>query len=529
MPSLPPYLEEQTYTVILKRMKDAVKAADPTLDTSEGGFVHLALAPLAVELAQYALYARQVLDRGFAQTTFGAYLDLRAEEHGVTRKPAAKATGTVRFSGTAGTVVPAGTRVSTASTSATPPVVFTTDAQATVGSGGTVDVAVTAVTAGARGNVGASTITLLVDAVSGITAVTNPTATSGGADEESDAALLTRYLQAVRNPSAAGNKADYERWALEVAGVGAVAVVPVRDGPGTVSVAILDSAKNPASQSLVDSVQAYIAPLATVAKEAEAMTLAGAGVSVDTTQTDDTGDSVKMVYDAAGNGVLTHTNLHADLAATGAGVWQARVRVKVNSTAGTTDFLEIGIWNVTTNDWARDRFGTGSLTAKKLLKASGLSTTFGEVVIQFAWNGLDQLQLKITRQQTDTTTQVWVDRAVYRSSFHGAGKAPIGAQVLVESGTAVTIHVSATLTLASGYTLAGVQATVEASIRDYLASIAYTTDNDVRYSQIGKALLVTGVVDYSNLQIGTSSPPTGTTNIAIGAQEVAVLGTVTLA
>ena len=521
MADLPEYLTDQNFETILQRMLDSLPA---DLDKSEGGFLYDALSPAAIELALAAIWAQEVLRRGFASTTFGEYLDLRCEEHGITRRAAVKATGQVTFTGTPGTVIPAGTQVSTASSEATPAIFFATKSNATIGAGGTVTVDIEAVEAGASGNVAAGTITLLAQPVPGVTSVTNATATTGGLDQEDDASLLARYLQRVQSPSAGGNKADYMNWAMEVAGVGGVSVVPVRDGPGTVSIAIINTNKEPADQALVDAVQNYIAPPWVNETEAETMVLGGYGTSIDTTLTDDTGDSVKMVYDATGAGSITHANLQAILQQPG--IWQARVRVKVDSTAGTTDLLQIGVYNVSAAAWAKTRPG-GTVDAVITLKASDLATTFGDKIVEFYWNGQDQIELRIARLTTDTTTTVWVDRVVYRSTFSkdtGEGKAPIGARVTVEPATAVLINVSATLTIANGYNADSVKAAVKDNIAAYIRSLAFASDNDVRYVRIGQAILDTpGVTDYQNLTVNG-----GTSNIPIGDQEVAVLGTVNL-
>lgn len=259
MANLPEYLTDQTEEAIRQRMLDALPA---DLDKSEGSFIWDALSPAAIELALAAIWAQEVLRRGFASTTFGAYLDLRCEEHGITRRPAVKATGQVTFSGTPGTVIPAGTQVSTASSEAAPAIFFATKAEATIGAGGTVTVDIEAVEAGSSGNVAAGTITLLAQPVSGVTSVTNAAATTGGLDEEDDASLLARYLAKVRSPGTSGNKADYINWALEVPGVGGVQVIPLWNGPGTVKVVLLGVDKLPASQAVVDAVQNYIAPAA---------------------------------------------------------------------------------------------------------------------------------------------------------------------------------------------------------------------------------------------------------------------------
>ena len=263
MADLPEYLTDQTEEAIRQRMLDSLPA---DLDKSEGSFTWDALSPAAIELALAAIWAQEVLRRGFASTTFGQYLDLRCEEHGITRRQAVKATGQVTFTGTPGTVIPAGTRVSTASSEAAPAIFFAIKSDATIGAGGTVTVDIEAVEAGASGNVAAKTITMLAQPVAGVTAVTNASGTSGGSDDEDDASLLARFLAKVRSPGTSGNKADYINWALEVPGVGGVQVLPLWNGPGTVKVVLLGTDKKPASQAVVDAVQNYIAPTAGTGK-----------------------------------------------------------------------------------------------------------------------------------------------------------------------------------------------------------------------------------------------------------------------
>lgn len=521
MPDLPEYLEDQIYEAILQRMLDALPV---DLDKSEGGFVWDALSPAAIEFALAAIWAQQVLERGFASTTFGQYLDLRCEEHGLTRRAAVEATGQVTFTGTPGTIIPAGTQVSTASSEAAPAIIFATTNEVTISIEGTVNADIEAAEAGASGNVAAGTITLLAQPVSGITGVTNAAATTGGLDEEDDTTLLSRFLQKVRSPSAGGNKADYVNWTLEVVGVGGVSVVPVRDGPGTVSIAIIGTDKKPASQELVDAVQDYIAPPWEHETEAEDMTVGGSGTSIDTTQEDDSGDSVKMVYDAGGEGTIVHSDLENFLDKPG--IWQTRVRVKVDDDVGANDLLQLGVYNVSGAAWAKTTPG-GTTDAVTTLQGDDLATSFSEVIQEFYWDGQNQLELRITRLQTDTTTTAWVDLAEYISTFSkdtGEGKAPVGARVTVEPATSVLINVSATITVQSGYNMDSVKAAIEQAINEYIKSLAFADNNDVYYVRIGQAILDTeGVQDYSDLLVNG-----GTSNITVGIQEVAVKGTVSL-
>ncbi len=256
---LPDFLTEETEDEILTRMLARVP---DDIDKSEGSYIWDALAPAAAEIAQLKIDMRNFLDRAFASTTFGKYLDYRCEEHGLTRKAATKSTGQVKFTGTAGTLIPVGTVVSTTADAATDTqsVEFVTLADVTIPAEGYVTANIEASVAGDSGNVAAGAIDLLDVPITGVSSVTNEAATTGGADEEDDASLLARFLAKVQSPGTSGNKADYKQWALEVSGVGDAQVVPLWNGNGTVKVVLLDADKLPASQVLVDEVQAYISP-----------------------------------------------------------------------------------------------------------------------------------------------------------------------------------------------------------------------------------------------------------------------------
>lgn len=535
--ALPDYLTDQTEEVIRKRILDALPS---DLDKTEGSYIWDAVTPVAIELALNAQWAQEVLRRTFASTTFGEYLDLRCGEHGLERKAAVKSTGTstksnaLTITGTPGTVVAAGFGVATPADSitGTSSVEFVTTAGVIIGGGGTVAANIEAIVAGKAGNVPIGSISLITTPVSGVFSVTNAAAIDGGADIEDDKSLLERYLQKVRNPSAGGNKADYINWAGEVAGVGGVAVVPLKYGNGTVSVAIIGTDKTPAGAALIDTVLDYIAKPWDKDVEAETMTVGGSGTAIDATQGDDSGNSVKMEYNVAGEGTIVHANVNTILDKPG--IWQARPKVKASSIAGANNLLQVGIWNVTTAAWAKVSSAVGAADARTVYPATGLSLAFAFLVQPFYWNGVDVLELRINRLLTDTTTVVWVDLAKYRSTFSrdtGDGKAPIGAAVYIEAATAKTINVTATLAIKIGYDVATVKAAAATAVDNYLKGIAFKdvstpgkeVENDVKYARIASAILDTvGVEDYSNLLVNG-----GTANITVAAQEVAIKGTVT--
>jgi uncharacterized phage protein gp47/JayE len=256
---LPDFLQDETEEQIMARM---IARLPPDLDISEGSYLWDALAPVAAEVVQMKMEAREILKRAFIQYSYGAYVDARAADRGVTRKPAVKAVGQVRVTGTPATIIPSGTRFSTTADLATgtPAIEFASTAQASIEAGGTVLVNIEAVEPGTDGNVPAGAINQLMAPIAGVTAVTNLQATSGGASEESDEALIARYLEQVQRSPGAGNKNDYIRWAKEVPGVGDAICIPLWDGPGTVKVVIVDSTGAPANAALVEQVQNYISP-----------------------------------------------------------------------------------------------------------------------------------------------------------------------------------------------------------------------------------------------------------------------------
>ena len=111
MADLPLYLLDQTEENIMNRMLNKVPS---DIDKSEGSFIWDAQAPVAFMLSEAALWAQELLRRGFASTVASdhpdirsAELDLRTAEHGITRREAVASSGSVVFTGKPGTIVPA--------------------------------------------------------------------------------------------------------------------------------------------------------------------------------------------------------------------------------------------------------------------------------------------------------------------------------------------------------------------------------------------------------------------------------------
>ncbi|HEX2925677.1 MAG TPA: baseplate J/gp47 family protein, partial [Ruminiclostridium sp.] len=100
---------------------------------------------------------------------------------------------------------------------------------------------------------------------------------------------------------------------------------------------------------------------------------------------------------------------------------------------------------------------------------------------------------------------------------------PIGATVTVAAAQAIVIDIKLSLTKNDAYTQDQVKDEIIKNITGYLQSIAFKQDY-VSYAQIGNVIMSSrGVNDYSNLTVNN-----GIANIAIGVDQVAVPGVVTL-
>lgn len=152
----------------------------------------------------------------------------------IEQKLAQKSTGVVRFTGTNTTVVPSGTEFVSESGA-----VYVTTSSGTI-SGGQVDVAARADLAGAEFNLESGAALTLVGAIIGVDdEVTFVSGWDTGTDDEKIEPLRDRILARTRNTPQGGSKADYEAWAMEVAGVTRALCVPLARGAGTVDVYFL--------------------------------------------------------------------------------------------------------------------------------------------------------------------------------------------------------------------------------------------------------------------------------------------------
>jgi uncharacterized phage protein gp47/JayE len=219
----------------------------------EGTFNKDMIAANSIEFEQAYAEMDLMIEAGFADTSWGKYLTMRAAEFGVIRKEATKAIGKLKIVGEAGASIIKGSLFTTAQD-----IKFYSTADNKIGSDGTAIINIEAGTAGTVGIVEASTIINIPMSIPNVVSCTNEAVTYDGFEEETDAELLARYLLKVRTPATSGNKYHYLQWATDVAGVGSAKVIPLWAGKGTVKVIIINGNNETASEDLIKKTFDYI-------------------------------------------------------------------------------------------------------------------------------------------------------------------------------------------------------------------------------------------------------------------------------
>ncbi|AZV57916.1 baseplate J/gp47 family protein [Clostridium sp. AWRP] len=245
------YSEENSQQIILDRLLNNTPS---DVDKSEGSFIYDAASPVSNEIAQAYINMDVILDKAFAKTSYGKWLDMISESHGVPRIIGNKSTGQVTFTGKDNTSIYKNTVVQTKAG-----LRFITDKDVVI-TNGSASVTITAEDIGSKYNVPASSIDHLTFNINGITSINNDDEVKGGTDTETDDYLRSRLLEKVQNPPSSGNMQDYKRWAKEVSGVKYVKVVPLWNGNGTVKLIVSGENGAPLDETVLQNVKDYIDP-----------------------------------------------------------------------------------------------------------------------------------------------------------------------------------------------------------------------------------------------------------------------------
>jgi len=233
-------LENMTYENILN---DMLSRVTKDVDKREGSIIYDALAPCAYQLSQFYFMLSNYIDLFFVDTAAGEYLDRKASDYGLQRKPATPAKRKIETTGP----VEIGTRWGYQNTTYVINEMISENAYSA-----------TCMQAGEIGNVYSGMLDN-IDNAGNVTAALTSILMSG-ANEEPDSKLRERIRQYISNPAQDGNVTQYLRWAAEYPGIGAAKVFPLWNGANTVKVAITNGLYQPAEPELVNNFQKYMDP-----------------------------------------------------------------------------------------------------------------------------------------------------------------------------------------------------------------------------------------------------------------------------
>lgn len=376
--NIPEFLQNSSVDEIYETMRGII----PTdIDTSQGSHTWNFLRPTALVVSEVC---EDILPRVvmliFPSTAYGEYLDAHATTRGLSRKAATAATGEITITGAVGTVIPLGSVFSTASANDDDPSIdYATLTAATIPSTGSVTVNVQCTQTGSTGNTSEGTVILVASRITGITAVTNEEAITGGTDTETDDSLRQRieeYDQA-QGESYTGNVADYRRWAMSVDGVGSATVIPANDDTGLVTIVLTDSNGDPATETLCETVYNYIMspddPYSRLAPvnaylQVEPPTTVEIGVKATIELEDDaTLESVNAAF-------LTALNAYFSEAEADGEIKYTRVAAVLSATTGVNDFTDLQIGEYSSGSIT---YGTSNIT----IETTELPTISAEDII----------------------------------------------------------------------------------------------------------------------------------------------------
>ena len=185
--------EKKTFQNLLEDLRTQYQSEGsfgPTFGFNPGDAQYHIVTPIAMAISTLWDVAETVYNNNSVDQAAGSPLDYKVKDNGIRRNQANRATGTERFIGENGTIIPIGFIISSGS------IQYRTTASGTISSGN-VDLAIEAVVGGANGNNLAGTITFINSPLAGLTSVSNITDTTGGTDQETDEQLKVRNLRSL--------------------------------------------------------------------------------------------------------------------------------------------------------------------------------------------------------------------------------------------------------------------------------------------------------------------------------------------
>lgn len=235
--------EAYSYDALLS---DVLDSAPEGIDTRQGSIFYDAVSGILLKVAKLYTDLELVFRMTQIDTAGGEYLDSRAGEYGITRRPATRAEYEFSYTGTAPA---AGERFFTNGNYFT---LCQTD------EGGLI---LRADDAGSGGNyVQMSAPAVPLNNLAELTSASFGAVRKYGTDTEDDNSLRDRIRAKLAGASENGNKTHYKTWCESVEGVGLARITPLWNGPNTVKAILITPAGTPCSTAVVQAVQKYVDP-----------------------------------------------------------------------------------------------------------------------------------------------------------------------------------------------------------------------------------------------------------------------------
>ena len=174
----------------------------------------------------------------FPDTAEKVYMERWAHIWGIIRKDGACSKGFCNVPANIASIVPAQTLLKSPQG-----IFFITIKDAYADALGQIEFEVQAKEIGMLGNIESGVALQFVSPILGVENKAISTGIVGGVDIEADISMRSRLLIALREPPMGGNKSDYEKWTLEVAGVTRAWCLPLYYGVGTLGVTFVCDAQ----------------------------------------------------------------------------------------------------------------------------------------------------------------------------------------------------------------------------------------------------------------------------------------------
>lgn len=240
---------DQTYETIKARQMARVP---DIVDKRETSIIDAGLSPESWYFEAFYMVLDIIQKNGFVLTAVGDALDMKAEERGLTRRPATPA---VR-EGVFNVQIPSGSRFNTIDGENS--VTFYSDT-ALSSTDEYYHYRMVCEESGTVGNEYSGAILPLVN-ITNLNYAQLTNILASGTNEEDDASLLARYRQGLEETAFGGNIASYQEFLLSYPEVGACQIYPAYPDAGYVQCSIIDANYGIAGSDLLERLQLELCP-----------------------------------------------------------------------------------------------------------------------------------------------------------------------------------------------------------------------------------------------------------------------------